>query len=120
VAVQTVAAFGSAARLQVTAGLPILATTAVYCTVLGAVVLTGTDAGDTGDEVTVTVTGGALTLTSACPVVVLSSFEVAVTTIPQGFTGTVCGAVYVMVLVPVTVMVPNPLPLAVHTVAALE
>jgi predicted RecA/RadA family phage recombinase len=88
--------------------------------VLGAVVLTGTDAGDTGDEVTVTVTGGALTLTSACPVVVLSSFEVAVTTIPQGFTGTVCGAVYVMVLVPVTVMVPNPLPLAVHTVAALE
>lgn len=120
VAVQTVAAFGSAARLQVTAGLPILATTAVYCTVLGEVVLTGTDAGEAGDEVTVTVTGGALTFTSACPAVTLSSFDVAVTTIPQGFTGTVCGAVYVMVLVPVTAMVPSPLPLAVHTVAALE
>jgi hypothetical protein len=84
------------------------------------VVLTGTEAGDDGDEVTVTVTGGALTFTNACPVVRLSWFDVAVTTIPQGFTGTVCGAVYVMVLVPVTAMVPSPLPLAVHTVAALE
>ena len=87
---------------------------------LGTVVLTGTDAGDAGDEVTVTVTGGALTFTSACPVVTLSSFDVAVTTIPHGFTGTVCGAVYVIVLVPVIAMVPSPAPLAVHTVAALE
>jgi hypothetical protein len=121
VAVQTLVAFGSAARLQVTAGLPILATTAVYSTVLGVVVvLTGTDAGDAGDEVTVTVTGGALTFTSACPAVTLSSFDVAVTAIPHGLTGTDVGAVYVMVLVPVIAMVPSPFPVAVHTVLALE
>jgi hypothetical protein len=54
VAVQTVLALGSAAMVHVT-GLLLPVTDAVYCTVLAAVgVVTGTDAGDTGDEVTFT------------------------------------------------------------------
>lgn len=92
-AVQTVVAFGSAAKLQVTA-VPAGVTFAVYSTVLGVVVeLTGTDAGDAGDELTANDICGTFTFTSACPVVTLSWFDVAVTTIPQGLTGTVCGAV---------------------------
>jgi hypothetical protein len=55
VAVQTVLAVGSAASDQVTAVLLVPLTEAVYCTVLGTVaVLKGTDAGDAGDDVTVT------------------------------------------------------------------
>ena len=55
VAVQTAVALGSAATVHVTAVLLVPATVAVYCTVLGAVVvLTGTDAGEAGDEVTET------------------------------------------------------------------
>lgn len=54
-AVQTVEAVGSAASVQVTAVLLVPTTVAVYCTVLVAVVvLTGTEAGEAGDEVTVT------------------------------------------------------------------
>ena len=54
VAVQTVLAFGSAAKVQVTALLLVPVTVAVYCTVLAVAVLTGTEAGDAGDEVTAT------------------------------------------------------------------
>jgi hypothetical protein len=54
-AVQTVLALESAAKLQLTAVLLVPVTVAVYCTVLGVVeVLTGTDAGDAGEDVTVT------------------------------------------------------------------
>ena len=54
-ALHTVVAFGSAAKLQVTAWFPVPVTVAVYCTVLGVVgVLTGTEAGEVGDEVTAT------------------------------------------------------------------
>src|SRR3954469_6310405 len=47
------------------------------------------------------------TLTSACAVVVLSSFEVAVTIMLHGLVGTSPGAVYVIVLLPVGVIVPK-------------
>src|SRR5437763_8936997 len=51
-AVQTVVASGSAARVQVTAWLLVPVTVAVYCTVLGVLVLTGTDAGEAGEDAT--------------------------------------------------------------------
>ena len=56
VALQTpLLAVGSAATVHVTAWLLVPATVAVYCTVLGALaVLTGTEAGATGDDATVT------------------------------------------------------------------
>jgi hypothetical protein len=69
-------------------------TVAVYCTVLGVDdVLAGMEAGDAGEDVTVITSCKECTFRIACPVVTLSWFDVAVTTIPHGLTGTVCGAV---------------------------
>jgi len=47
-------------------------------------------------------------------------FDVAVTATSHGLTGTIGGAVYVMVLLPVVVIVPKPDPVAVQTTLALE
>jgi hypothetical protein len=56
------------------------------------------------------------TFTNACADVVLSSFEVAVTTTPHGLIGNgPAGAVYVIVFVPVVTTVPSWLPVALQS-----
>jgi hypothetical protein len=82
VAVQTELAFEAAARLHVTAVLLVPVTAAVYCTVLWVVaVLTGTEAGEATEELTVTrICGGGPPLPGACAMHPASGNTPAITT----------------------------------------